>query len=233
MENRTHESDTGPGRALGERDLNAGPPRLDICSPCPASGCRGVGRVEEKDHQATRACVSGRRGGQSDVRGSAASLAPARAGCLGRQNACRHRRLRPRPWEQRLRRASKRQGLTLHKRLPCGSCWCLDDANGKPLEDHGAEHRGHPSVLSPTEVAQLLGVDLSDWYSRISASRENPALSRANPAKSQQTRGTPGKRALRILAGSAVSEGPPELGEGASGLWCEPTAKKHLRPRPP
>jgi integrase len=28
-------------------------------------------------------------------------------------------------WEQRLRRAAKRQGLTLQKRTPCGSCWLL------------------------------------------------------------------------------------------------------------
>ena len=38
---------------------------------------------------------------------------------------------------------------------------------------------------------------------------------------------------LRISAGSSVSQGPPELGEGASGLRCEPTKPKHLRPRQP
>jgi transposase len=39
--------------------------------------------------------------------------------------------------------------------------------------------------------------------------------------------------ALRISAGSSDVGGPPEIGEGASGLWCEPTTKKHLRRGPP
>ena len=39
-------------------------------------------------------------------------------------------------------------------------------------------------------------------------------------------------RALRISAGSRPFEGHPEIGEGASGLRCEPTNKKHLRPCP-
>ena len=65
--------------------------------------------------------------------------------------------------EPKLRRPAKRQGLTIHKHTPCGALWLLEEANGKPHQDHGAEHRGHPSVLSPTEVAQRLGVDLSGW----------------------------------------------------------------------
>jgi transposase len=43
-------------------------------------------------------------------------------------------------------------------------------------------------------------------------------------------------RALRLFGfqrGVPGNRGHPELGEGASGLWCEPTTKKHLRPVPP
>ena len=38
---------------------------------------------------------------------------------------------------------------------------------------------------------------------------------------------------LRILTGSPLPEGPPELGEGAPRFRCEPKTKKHLRPYPP
>jgi hypothetical protein len=55
-------------------------------------------------------------------------------------------------WESRLRRAAKRQGLTLQKRTPCGALWGL--RHGNLLLHHD---------LSPTEVAKLLHVDLSDW----------------------------------------------------------------------
>jgi hypothetical protein len=37
---------------------------------------------------------------------------------------------------------------------------------------------------------------------------------------------------LRAEGRITIIDGPSELGEGASGLWCEPTTKKHLRPRP-
>jgi hypothetical protein len=58
-------------------------------------------------------------------------------------------------WEQKLRRAARAQGFTLRKRTPCGSCWSLEDANGKRLHRTGC--------LSPTEVAKRLGVDLTGW----------------------------------------------------------------------
>ena len=180
-----------PGGRWGKGTSTPGRLGWTSARPAQRAGAGASAGWRRKTTRRRELVLSGRRGGQSDVRGSAASLAPARAGRLGRQNACRHRRLRPRPWEQRLRRASKRQGLTLHKRLPCGSCWCLDDANGKPLEDHGAEHRGHPSVLSPTEVAELLGVDLSDWYSRISASRETPRFPARTPRNPSKRAGRP------------------------------------------
>jgi hypothetical protein len=35
--------------------------------------------------------------------------------------------------------------------------------------------------------------------------------------------------ALRISAGSRPDVGPSGNGEGAPGLWCEPTSQKHLR----
>ena len=41
------------------------------------------------------------------------------------------------------------------------------------------------------------------------------------------------KRLFGFQRGVPGDRGHPELGEGASGLWCEPTTKKHLRPRPP
>ena len=41
------------------------------------------------------------------------------------------------------------------------------------------------------------------------------------------------ERLFGFQRGAAASGGPPELGEGAPGLWCEPTSAKHLRPCPP
>ena len=58
-------------------------------------------------------------------------------------------------WESKLRRAAKRQGLTLHKGTPCGACWQLRDAEGKWLQRTGC--------LSPIQVAKRLDVDLTDW----------------------------------------------------------------------
>jgi hypothetical protein len=41
------------------------------------------------------------------------------------------------------------------------------------------------------------------------------------------------KRFFGFQRGVPGDRGHPEIGEGASGLWCEPTTKKHLRPVPP
>jgi hypothetical protein len=41
------------------------------------------------------------------------------------------------------------------------------------------------------------------------------------------------RRFFGFWRGAALAEGHPEIGEGASGLRCEPTIEKHLRPRPP
>jgi hypothetical protein len=63
-------------------------------------------------------------------------------------------------WEQRLRRAARREGLALHKATPCGSCWQLKDADGAYVHPEECEY---PWAMHPVEVAQCLGVDLSDW----------------------------------------------------------------------
>jgi hypothetical protein len=49
----------------------------------------------------------------------------------------------------------------------------------------------------------------------------------------QRPVGSHGKGLFGFQRGATASGGPPELGEGAPGLWCEPTSQKHLRPCPP
>jgi hypothetical protein len=103
------------------------------------------------------------------------------------------------------------------------------------------------SELSPRDVTANQEVDGSDRT-------HNPKVGGSNPppaTKKVQFRAGPmGRlfccplrhhvfvfflyyRLFGFWRGAVLAEGHPEIGEGASGLRCEPTIEKHLRPRPP